>query len=95
MYHSRDKKKKKHGMTCRSKLNQKGWTKKVIFDLDQLERCGFPQGVQYVAINTFVVFLNVAKFWPFLLYFMGISGAKTFRVFENGSKLILPDRTGL
>ena len=31
MYHSRDKKKKKHGMTCRSKLNQKGWTKKSYF----------------------------------------------------------------
>ena len=51
--------------------------------------------VQHVTINTFEAFLDIAKFWPFLLYFMGIFGAKKFQVFENGSNLILPDRLGI
>ena len=68
--------------------------KKVNFDLDQQGWCGLSQGVQHVAFYTFKVFLDLAKFWPFLLYFMGIFRAKNFQVFENRSKLIQPDRTG-
>ena len=49
--------------------------KKVNFVLDQLERCGFLHGVQHVSNNTSVVFFDIAKFLPFLLYFMGIFGA--------------------
>ena len=52
-------------------------------------------GVQHVTINTFEAFLNIAKFWPFLLYFMEIFRAKKFQIFENGSKLILPDGFGI
>ena len=38
----------------------KGYSKKVYFDLDQLEKCGFLHAIQLVAINTFkiIVFLN-------------------------------------
>ena len=38
-------------------------------------------GIQHAAINTFETFLDVAKFWPFLLYFMGIFGAKKISSF--------------
>ena len=61
----------------------------MYFELELQERCGFLLGVQHVAINTYEVFSDVAKFWPFLLYFPGIFEAKKFEIFENGSKLIL------
>ena len=38
---------------------------------------------------------RLAKFRLFLLYFMGIFGEKHLQFFENGLKLILPDRTDL
>ena len=38
----------------------------------------FLHGIQHVLINTFEVFLDIAKFLPFLLYFMEIFGAKVF-----------------
>ena len=57
----------------------KGYSKKVYFDLDHLQKCGFWQGIRYIAINTFTAFLNVAKFWPFWLYVLGILGAKYFK----------------
>ena len=41
------------------------------------------------------MFLDIAKFWPFLLYFMGIYGKQKFEVVENEVELILPDRTGI
>ena len=69
--------------------------KKVNFNIDQLKRYGFFQGVQHVAINTFEVFLDIVKFWPFLLYFIGIFGAKNFQVFQDRLELILHDRTGI
>ena len=72
-----------------------GHPKKVHRELDQLERCGFLHSVYHVTINTFEAFLDIAKFWPFLLYFMGIFRAKKLQVFENGSKLILSDRLGI
>ena len=67
----------------------------MYHDLDHLEKCGFLHGVQDVLNNISEAFLDIAKFWPFLLYFMGIFGAKKFQVFENGSNLILPDRLGI
>ena len=67
----------------------------MYLELDLKEWCGFLHGVQHVTINTFEVFSDVAKFWPFLLYFMRIFGAKNFQVLENGSKLILLDKTGI
>ena len=36
--------------------------KKVNLVLDQLERCGFLHGVQYVSNNTSIVILDIAKF---------------------------------
>ena len=64
-------------------------------ELDHLGKYGFLHSVQHVTINTFEAFLDIAKFWLyFLLYSMGIFGAKKFQVFENGSNLILPDRLG-
>ena len=49
--------------------------KKVNFVLDQLETCSFLQGDQHVSNNTSIVKFDIAKFWLFLLYFMGIFGA--------------------
>ena len=72
-----------------------GDQKKVNFVLDQLERCVFLHGVQHVSNDIFEVFLDIANFWLFLLYFMGIFGKPKFQVVENGTKLILPDRTGI
>ena len=67
----------------------------MFLDLGHIEKCGFLHGVQHVSNITFQVFLGVVKFWPFLLYFMGNFGVKNFQVFKNGSKLVLPDRTGI
>ena len=64
-------------------------------DLEHIEKCGFLHGVQHVPNNTFEVFSDIANFLPFLLYFMGIFGKQKFEVVENGTKLILPDRTGI
>ena len=64
-------------------------------DLDHVEKCGFLNGAQHVLNNISEVFLDIAKFWPFLLYFMGIFGKQKFEVVENGIELILPDRTGI
>ena len=60
--------------------NQCGWgtimkwygvdQKKVNLVLDQLEKCGFLQGVQHVSNNTSIVIFEIAKFWPFLLFIM-------------------------
>ena len=36
--------------------------KKVNFDLDQLEMCGLLHGVQHILNNSFIVFLDIAKF---------------------------------
>ena len=69
--------------------------KKVFPDLGHMEQCGFLHGVQHVSHITFYVLLDVVKFLPFLLYFMGNFGVKNFKVFKNGSKLVLPDRTGI
>ena len=44
--------------------------KKVNLVLDQLERCGFLHGVQHVSKNTSIVILDIAKFWPFLLFIL-------------------------
>ena len=64
-------------------------------DLDHVETYGFLHGVQHVPNNTFEVFSDIANFRPFLLYFMGIFGKFFFEVAENGTKLILPDRTDI
>ena len=40
-------------------------------------------------------YFHVVKFWLFLLYFMRNFGVKAFQIFKNGSKLVLPDRTGI
>ena len=56
----------------------KGYSKKVNLELDLQERSGSLHGVQHATINKFEVFLDIAKFWPFLLYLMGIFGAKKF-----------------
>ena len=69
--------------------------KKVYRDLDHVERCGFLHSVQHVLNNIFEVFLDIANFCPFLLYFMGIFENQKFEVVENGANLILPDRTGI
>ena len=47
----------------------KGYSKKVYFNVTSQRNAIFLHGVQHVAINTFLVFLNLAKFLPFLLYF--------------------------
>ena len=59
--------------------------KKVFSDLGNIEKCGFDYSIQDVSNNTFQVFLDVKKFWPILLYFMGNIGVKIFQVFKNGS----------
>ena len=64
-------------------------------ELDHLERRAFLHDIQLVIINTFEVFLDVAKFRPFLLDFVEILGAKRFLVFESGPNLILPDKLGI
>ena len=45
--------------------------------------------------DIYEVLLDITKFWPFLLYFMGIFGAKKFEDVEKGSELTLPYRTGI
>ena len=52
--------------------NITGHSKKVYCDLDHVEKCGFLHGVQHALNNIFEVFLDIANFWPLLLYFMGI-----------------------
>ena len=61
-----------HCVSVHSSVYLMGCLKKVYSKLDNLERCGFSHGIQHVAINTHEVFFNIEKFWPFLLYFMGI-----------------------
>ena len=51
-------------------------------DLDHVERCGFLHSVQHVLNNIFEVFLDIANFWPFLLYFMGIFGKKILKLLK-------------
>ena len=51
-----------------------GHSKKVYHDLDHTEECGFLHGVQHASNNIFEVFLDIANFLPFLLYFVGIFG---------------------
>ena len=72
-----------------------GHSKKVYHDPDLVEKCGFLYGVQHVSNNIFDTFLDIANFWPFLLYFMGILGKIFFEVVECEMKLILPDRIGI
>ena len=67
----------------------------MFLDLGHIEKCGFLHAVQHVSNITFKVFVGVVKFWPYLLYFMGNFAVKIFQVFKNGSKLVLPDRTGI
>ena len=76
-------------------IDIRGKSKKGFLDLGHIEKCGFLHGVQHVSNIPFQVFFGVVKFWPFLLYFMGNFGVKIFQVFGNGSKLVLPDRTGI
>ena len=64
-------------------------------DLDHVEKCGFLHGVQHVSNDIFEVFLDIANFLPFLLHFMGILEKIFFEFVENGTKFILPDRTGI
>ena len=59
--------------------------KKVYHDLDHVEKCGFLHGVQHVLNNIFEVYLDIANFWPFFLYFMGIFGKQKIQVVENGT----------
>ena len=73
----------------------RGCSKKVYNDLNHVEKCGFLHGVQHVLKNISEVFLDIAKFWPSLLYFMGIFGKKKFEVVENEIEWILPERTGI
>ena len=47
-------------------LSQRVLEKKCV-ELDHLERCRFLCGVRHDGINIFGVFLDVAKYWPFLL----------------------------
>ena len=54
------------------KWSDNGSSKKSVSWSRPPERCGFLHSVQYVLNNLFQVFLDVANFWPFLLYFMGI-----------------------
>ena len=56
-------------------------------DLDHVETCGFLHGVQHVPNNTFEVFSDIANFWPFLLYFMGVFG-KLLEMEQNWVYLI-------
>ena len=44
----------------------------MYHDLDYVEKCGFLHGAQQVLNSIFEVFLDIANFGPFLLYFMGI-----------------------
>ena len=67
----------------------------MYHDLDHVEKWGFLHGVQHVLNNIFEVLLDIANFLPFLLYFMEIFGKFFFEVVENGTKLTLPDRTGI
>ena len=48
-------------------------------DLDHVEKCGFLHGAKHVLNDIFEVFLDIAK----------------FEVVGNGTKLILPERTGI
>ena len=50
--------------------NERVDQKKVNFVLDQLERCGFLHSVQHVSKNTSIVNLDIAKFFPFLLFIL-------------------------
>ena len=72
-----------------------GHPKKVYRDLDHVKSCGFLHSVQHVLNNIFKAFLDIANFWPFLLYFMGILGNFFFEVVKCGMKLILSDRLGI
>ena len=72
-----------------------GHSKKVYRDLDHAEKCGFLHGVQHVSNNLFEVFLDIANFRSFLLYFMKILVKNFFEVVENGTELIPPVRTGI
>ena len=80
-----------HARMCLYRVIQK----KVYRDLDHVERCGFSHSVQHVLNYIFEVFLDIANFGPFLLYFMGIFGKQKIQVVENETKLILPDKTGI
>ena len=73
----------------------KGHSKKVYFDLNHRKKSVFLHCVQHVSNDIFDMFLEVVKFWPFVLYFMGIFGAKKFADVKKGSELSLPDRLGI
>ena len=69
--------------------------KKVYRDLDHVQRCGFLHSVQNVLNSIFEVFLDIANFLLFLLYFMGIFGKQKIQVVKNETKLIQPDKIGI
>ena len=62
--------------------NITGHSKKVYCDLDHVEKCGFLHDVQHVSNNIFEAFLDIANFWPFLLYFMGTWKKKFFKLLK-------------
>ena len=71
-------------MDCQVQYRKLGFAFGVLVKGYSKKKCILNQTTQrgavfcIIEINTFEVFLDVAKFWPFLLYFMGIFLANFF-----------------